>query len=289
MKLSEIKLVISQVIAEAKESGLPKSGGKLVHLKKELASLKQMQESVSQLTMNEANSSPLVAEYAHMQKYVNELEKIKAASAKLSEMLGGQITEVEGKISSETEKIKEMMGLIEKAPKAPKKAPKKDEDQEEKYVGDDEKYEFEKGKKAEKKIEKNQKKKPKELKEYDDDDDNEMSEYVKEQLFKQLMKAKVGSELFKSIKKDLVDEMGVDQFNSVYNSMKLNNEGLINESPTMDFINAIKDLDPAALTALGISALPMGAAIKVIADFVKDKRPMKDKLEDYGNKVALNK
>ena len=57
----------------------------------------------------------------------------------------------------------------------------------------------------------------------------------------------------------------------------------------MDFINAVKDLDPAALTALGISALPMGAAIKVIADFIKDKRPMKDKLEDYGNKVALNK
>ena len=163
MKLSEIKLVISQVIAEAKESGLPKSGGKLVHLKKELASLKQMQESVSQLTMNESNSSPLVAEYAHMQKYVNELEKIKMASAKLSEMLGGQITEVEGKIKSETEKIKELMGLIEKAPKASKKgdkkAPKKDEDQEEKYVGDDEKYEFEKGKKAEKKIEKNQSKK----------------------------------------------------------------------------------------------------------------------------------
>ena len=163
MKLSEIKAVISQVISEAKESGLPKSGGKLVHLKKELASLKQMQESVSQLTMNENNMAPVVAEYAHMQKYVNELEKSKAASAKLSEMLGSQITEVEGKISSETEKIKEMMGLIEKAPKAPKKgnkkADKKDEDQEEKYVGDDEKYEFEKGKKAEKKIEKDQTKK----------------------------------------------------------------------------------------------------------------------------------
>ena len=71
-----------------------------------------------------------------------------------------------------------------------------------------------------KKIEKNQKSKPKKLKEYDDDDDNEMSEYAKEQLFKQLIKAKVGSELFKSIKKDLVDEMGVDQFNSVYNSMQ---------------------------------------------------------------------
>jgi hypothetical protein len=43
-------------------------------------------------------------------------------------MLDGQITEVDGKIKSETEKVKEMMGLIEKAKKEPKvkKADKKD-------------------------------------------------------------------------------------------------------------------------------------------------------------------
>jgi hypothetical protein len=123
MKLTEIKSIISQVIAEAKEKGgLPKSGGKLVHLKKELASLKSMQESVSQLTMNEANAQPMTAEYAHMQKYVNELEKIKMASAKLSEMLGSQISEVENKIMTETQKIKEMMGLVEPAPKKEAKA-----------------------------------------------------------------------------------------------------------------------------------------------------------------------
>jgi hypothetical protein len=134
MKLTEIKSIISQVIAEAKEKGgLPKSGGKLVHLKKELASLKSMQESVSQLTMNEANAQPMTAEYAHMQKYVNELEKIKMASAKLSEMLGNQISEVEGKISAETQKIKELMGLVEPAAKKVegKKAPKKDDKKEE--------------------------------------------------------------------------------------------------------------------------------------------------------------
>jgi hypothetical protein len=223
MKLTEIKSVISQVIAEAKEAGeLKKSSNKLVPLKKERDSLNKMKESLGSFQIAEGGEQSFVAEYAHMQKYVNEYNKLKDAHAKLSEMLDGQITEVETKIKSETQKIKEMMGLIEPASKKVegKKAPKKDEDQEEKYVGDDEKYEFEKGKKAEKKIEKNQKKKPKELKEYDDDDDNEMSEYVKEQLFKQLMKAKVGSELFKSIKKDLVDEMGVDQFNSVYNSMQ---------------------------------------------------------------------
>jgi TolA-binding protein len=58
-----------------------------------------------------------------MQKFVTELEKIKASHAKLAEMLDKQITEVEGKVSSETEKIKEMVGLIEKA-KSPKKEPK---------------------------------------------------------------------------------------------------------------------------------------------------------------------
>ena len=56
-----------------------------------------------------------------------ELEKIKTAHAKLSEMLDSQIGDVDGKIKSETEKIKEMMGLIEKAKKEPKekKADKK--------------------------------------------------------------------------------------------------------------------------------------------------------------------
>jgi hypothetical protein len=55
-------------------------------------------------------------------------EKIKMAHAKLAEMLDKQISEVETKVSSETEKVKEMMGLIEKAKKEPKakKADKKD-------------------------------------------------------------------------------------------------------------------------------------------------------------------
>ena len=134
MKLSEVREVIRQVIAEAKaEGGLPKSGGKLVHLKKEMEGLKKMKESLGQLQIAEGGEQQFVAEYAHMQKFVNELEKIKAAHAKLSEMLDNQITEVDGKIKSETEKVKEMMGLIEKAPKAKKekKADKKDDKKEE--------------------------------------------------------------------------------------------------------------------------------------------------------------
>ena len=126
MKLSEVREVIRQVIAEAKaEGGLPKSGGKLVHLKKEMEGLKKMKESLGQLQIAEGGEQQFVAEYAHMQKFVNELEKIKAAHAKLSEMLDNQITQVDGKIKSETEKIKEMMCLIEKAKKEPKEKKEK--------------------------------------------------------------------------------------------------------------------------------------------------------------------
>jgi hypothetical protein len=139
MKLSEVREVIRQVIAEAKaEGGLPKSGGKLVHLKKEMEGLKKMKESLGSLQIAEGDEQQFVAEYAHMQKYVNELEKIKMAHAKLSEMLDNQINDVDGKIMSETNKIKELMGLIEKAPKAKKdvkkdakKADKKDAKKEE--------------------------------------------------------------------------------------------------------------------------------------------------------------
>jgi flagellar biosynthesis chaperone FliJ len=126
MNITEVRNVIKSAIAEAMEKGgLPKSGGKLVHLKKELAGLKNMKESLGQLQIAEGGEQQFVAEYAHMQKFVTELEKIKAAHAKLAEMLDKQISEVETKVSSETEKIKEMVGLIDKAPKAPKKDAKK--------------------------------------------------------------------------------------------------------------------------------------------------------------------
>ena len=127
MNITEVRNLVKSAIAEAMEkSGLPKSGGKLVHLKKELASLKNMKESLGQLQIAEGGEQQFVAEYAHMQKFVTELEKIKAAHAKLAEMLDKQISEVETKVSSETEKIKEMVGLIEKAPKAKKDAKKAD-------------------------------------------------------------------------------------------------------------------------------------------------------------------
>ncbi len=161
MNITEVRNVIKLAIAEAMEKGgLPKSGGKLVHLKKELAGLKNMKESLGQLQIAEGGEQQFVAEYAHMQKFVTELEKIKAAHAKLAEMLDKQISEVEGKVSSETEKIKEMVGLIEKAPKAAKKDDKKAPAKK-----DDKKAEPKKAEKKEEPKADDIKKKSKELKE----------------------------------------------------------------------------------------------------------------------------
>jgi len=126
MNITEVRDIIRQVIAEAKEAGLPRSNGKLVELKKEMDGLKKMKESLGQLQIAEGGDQQFVAEYAHMQKFVTEYNKLKEAHAKLSEMLNKQIGDVDGKIKSETEKIKEMMGLIEKAPKAKKDAKKAD-------------------------------------------------------------------------------------------------------------------------------------------------------------------
>jgi hypothetical protein len=161
MNITEVRNIVKLAIAEAMEkSGLPKSGGKLVHLKKELAGLKNMKESLGQLQIAEGGEQQFVAEYAHMQKFVTELEKIKSAHAKLAEMLDKQISEVETKVSSETEKIKEMVGLIDKAPKAPKKDAKKAPAKK-----DDKKEEPKKAEKKEEPKADDSKKKSKELKE----------------------------------------------------------------------------------------------------------------------------
>ena len=133
MNINEVRSIIRQTIAEAmKEKGAKKSTGKLVELKREMDGLKKMKESLGQYQIAEGSDQQFVAEYAHMQKFVTEYNKIKEAHARLSEMLDNQISDVDNKIKTETEKIKEMMGLIEKAKKpAAKKAAKKDDKKEE--------------------------------------------------------------------------------------------------------------------------------------------------------------
>jgi flagellar biosynthesis chaperone FliJ len=222
MNITEVRNVIRQVIAEAKaEGGLPKSGGKLVHLKKELEGLKKMKESLGEYTINEGGDGSFIAEYAHMQKFVNELEKIKGLHAKLAEMLDGQISEVEGRVSSETQKVKEMMGLIEKA-KAPKEKKEKKADKSA-SKSKHEKGETKAEEKAEHKPKADNKKKSKELEEGYNDDEEGMPERQIEALFRELLRLKPGSPSFNKIKQTLVGEMGNDQFNTVYANMKLNN------------------------------------------------------------------
>lgn len=104
------------------------------------------------------------------------------------------------------------------------------------------------------------------------------------------IKVNMSKSLLESLTKEVILEAKAKKDKHKKEDKKdLKESEVLNESPTMDFINAVKSLDPAALTALGISALPIGAAIKVIADFIKDKRPMKVKLQDYGTKVAQNR
>jgi hypothetical protein len=150
MKLSEVREVIRQVIAEAKaEGGMKKSNGKLIDLKKEKEGLSKMKEALGTFQIAEGGEQSFVAEYAHMQKFVTEFNKLKEAHAKLSEMLANQISEVEDKIGTETNKVKELMGLIEKTPKAKKDAKKADKKDAPKAEKEEPKEEKEAPKKAE--------------------------------------------------------------------------------------------------------------------------------------------
>lgn len=131
MNINEVRNIIRQTIAEAieeKKQGVKveKSGNTLMDLKKELKSLKRMEEALGQFNLSEGGDGEFIAEYAHMQKYVNEFNKLKEAHARLSEMLSNQSSLVEQKIDEETQKIKQMMGLVKKEP-AKKSSPKKDE------------------------------------------------------------------------------------------------------------------------------------------------------------------
>jgi len=106
MNINEVRNIIRQTIAEAieekkKEGGLQKSNYSLMELKKELKKLKEMQEAMGQFNLSEGGDGGFVAEYAHMQKFVNEFNKLKEAHAKLSEMLGNQAGLVEQKIQED--------------------------------------------------------------------------------------------------------------------------------------------------------------------------------------------
>lgn len=114
MKTSEFRTLVCNLIKEAKEETakekLPKSSGKLMDLKKELAACKQMKEELQTAKFAEKSASTEV-EFANLQKFANELDKIKQGGIALENSIDNKIKELEDKISSEKNKIKEMIGL----------------------------------------------------------------------------------------------------------------------------------------------------------------------------------
>jgi len=119
-----LRLFVRSLINEAKEkkdkepkkkeAGLPKSSGKLVDLKKELAALKQMKEELMAAKFAEKTASTEV-EFANLAKFAKELDKLNAGGVALEASIDEQITALEDKISAEKNKIKEMMGLVPEA------------------------------------------------------------------------------------------------------------------------------------------------------------------------------
>jgi hypothetical protein len=96
--------------AMKKEEKAPKSSGKLVDLKKELAALKQYKDELSAAKFAEKTASTEV-EFADLAKFAKELDALKAKGVALEQQVDDKIAELKTRISDEKNKIKEMMGL----------------------------------------------------------------------------------------------------------------------------------------------------------------------------------
>jgi len=101
---------------DKKEPKLPKSSGKLMDLKKEVAYLKEMASQLQATGLTEGEEQVTEVEFANLQKFVNELSSVKEASNKLKAKLEEEITSLEEKILAEKAKIKEMIGLVSEEP-----------------------------------------------------------------------------------------------------------------------------------------------------------------------------
>jgi len=106
---------------DKKEPKLPKSSGKLMDLKKEVAYLKEMSAQLQATGITEGDDQVAEAEFSNLQKFVSELSKVKMAGAELKKKLDEEITATEVKIKAEKDKIKEMIGLISEEPAEDKK------------------------------------------------------------------------------------------------------------------------------------------------------------------------
>jgi len=110
-----VKLILEAVQKEKakkkeKTEKLPKSSGKLIDLKKNLAALEQMKIEISTAKFAEKTATTEV-EFADLARFAKELDLIKSKGVALEQKLDNQISLLRNKITSETSKIKELMGL----------------------------------------------------------------------------------------------------------------------------------------------------------------------------------
>jgi len=127
MTNSAMRLFVRSIIAEAKEAKetkdkkepkksikkeerAPKSSGKLVDLKKELAALEQYKDELQAAKFAEKTASTEV-EFADLASFAKELAALKERGVELEKEVDDKIAELKTKISDEKNKIKEMMGL----------------------------------------------------------------------------------------------------------------------------------------------------------------------------------
>ena len=128
MKVAELHNIVREVISEVKkdikkqpvkkekEEKLPKSSGKLMDLKKEYKALTAMKEQLQSYTLNEETQNSIEPQFSHMQKFVNELTRIRENTSALASNIDAKLAEIKNKIMSEKEKIKEMIGLSSEKP-----------------------------------------------------------------------------------------------------------------------------------------------------------------------------
>ena len=122
-----LRMFVRSIIAEAKENKpkkeepkkaikkedkAPKSNGKLVDLKKELAALEQYKDELQAAKFAEKTASTEV-EFADLAHFAKELAAIKERGVELEQEVDEKIAELKEKISDEKNKIREMIGLAE--------------------------------------------------------------------------------------------------------------------------------------------------------------------------------
>jgi hypothetical protein len=105
---------------------------------------------------------------------------------------------------------------------------------------------------------------------------------------------KINRKLIETLTKEVILESQLEKKVVVKKKKDLKESEMLNEEPFGELLRAASEFDPAAITALVMSGLPITAAIKVIADTLKKdpKDPSKglmDRIQAMGKKVQQNR